>query len=335
VLVERLSGEMVRSLAQDQEHLRLLLALDPKSLLSVPLVARGELLGALTLVSTRASRIFGPSDLRLAGELAHRASLALENTRLYRVATRAIQLRDEVLGIVAHDLRNPLGAIVMQTALMRRREGEIDPRSRASAETIERAAKRMSRLIEDLLDVRRMEAGRLAVDRARVPAAEVISDVIEAQAPLVSAAGIELRSAVTQELPDVWCDRERLLQVFENLVGNAIKFTKPGGSIIVGAAPREGAVLFWVADTGAGISAEDLPHVFDRFWQARGARRAGAGLGLPIVKGIVEAHDGRVWVESAPGRGATFFFELPTARSAEQTVEPTSTRPDGRTHNHA
>jgi signal transduction histidine kinase len=105
-----------------------------------------------------------------------------------------------------------------------------------------------------------------------------------------------------------------MLQVFENLVGNAVKFTKPGGSVTLGAVPRAHDVLFWVADTGAGIDEDDLPHVFDRFWQAGHAGRGGAGLGLPIVKGVVEAHGGRAWVESSLGRGSTFFFTIPTTR---------------------
>jgi signal transduction histidine kinase len=115
-------------------------------------------------------------------------------------------------------------------------------------------------------------------------------------------------------LPDVWGDRDRLRQVFENLVGNAIKFTERGGRVVVGAKPGDDEVVFWVTDTGGpGISAEDLPHVFDRFWQARRRASQGVGLGLPIAKGIIEAHHGRIWVESMLGRGSTFTFTLPTA----------------------
>ncbi len=118
-------------------------------------------------------------------------------------------------------------------------------------------------------------------------------------------------------MPDVWADRDRLLRVFDNLVGNALKFTPPGGHIRVGAALNEDEVRFWVADTGVGIATEDLPHVFDRFWQARKGERRGTGLGLTIVKAIIEAHGGRIWVESALGVGTTFFFAL---SAADQTV---------------
>ncbi len=126
-----------------------------------------------------------------------------------------------------------------------------------------------------------------------------------------------MRLELADDLPDVWGDQHRLLQVLENLVGNAIKFTPVQGRITVGAAPREGEVLFWVADTGSGISPDGLPHVFDRFWQARKGARQGAGLGLPITRGIIEAHGGRIWVESTLGRGSVFFFTVPEAPGAE------------------
>ena len=164
----------------------------------------------------------------------------------------------------------------------------------------------------------RIEAGQLAIQQSRLSAARVVSDVVDVHRGLAASASIELRLVVSQEVPDVWADRDRLLQVFDNLIGNAIKFTPPGGCITVGAARRDAHVLFWVGDTGPGIAIEDQPHVFDRFWQARPTTRTGAGLGLPIVKGIVEAHGGRVWVESAPGQGSTFLFTIPTTRRIDR-----------------
>ena len=228
-------------------------------------------------------------------------------------AKRATQARDDLLGIVAHDLRNPLAAIASLASVlkMREAEGEI-------AEEISTAANRMNRLIGDLLDVTRMEAGHLSLKQERLPAAEVIADAMEGQAPLTSSASLELRLETAPELPDVWADRDRLLQVFENLIGNAIKFTKPGGRITLGAIVRQAEVIFSVSDTGCGIAETHLPHVFDRFWQAPGTERGGMGFGLAIVKGIVEAHGGRIWVQSAPGQGSTFFFTIPT--TAEQTA---------------
>jgi signal transduction histidine kinase len=146
-----------------------------------------------------------------------------------------------------------------------------------------------------------------------VSTGQLVADIVDVQKPLASEASLDLRLDVAPDVPAIWADCDRLRQIFENLIGNAIKFTAAGGSITVGAAPRDGEVLFWVTDTGAGISAENLPHVFDRFWQARKGERRGAGLGLPIVKGLVEAHGGRIWVESTLGQGTTVFFTVPTS----------------------
>ncbi|MDP2341798.1 MAG: PAS domain S-box protein [Deltaproteobacteria bacterium] len=324
LLLRNPSAEVIASFAQNEEHLRALQAAEIRSLVAVPLVAQNRLVGAIGFVSSTASRLYGPAELRVAEELARRAALSIENARLYRTARHAIQVRDDVLGIVAHDLRNPLNSILMQVGVLQRRaaeadvrSGPTDPRSLRPLEAIERAATRMNRLIQDLLDVTRMEAGRLSVELAPVGPRQVIADCVEAQLGLARGAAVELHVDVAPSLPDVVGDRDRLLQVFENLIGNAIKFTRPGGRVTIGAAPTEHEVLFWVADTGTGIDADAVPHVFDRFWQARKGDRKGAGLGLPIVKGVVEAHSGRVWVESAPDRGSTFFFTIPTAAPAQ------------------
>jgi signal transduction histidine kinase len=162
-----------------------------------------------------------------------------------------------------------------------------------------------------------MESGQLTVEAARLSAREVIVGAVEMQRPLASSRSLELRVDVDPDVPDVWGDRDRLLQAFENLIGNAIKFTTPGGCITVGAAPQDHQVIFRVADTGSGIAPENLPRVFDRFWQATRANRQGAGLGLPITKGIVEAHGGRIWVESTLSRGTTFSFSIPQATSEQ------------------
>jgi PAS domain S-box-containing protein len=309
VLIERATPEVVASWAQSDEHLRALRGLDAKSVIAVPLLLHGKHLGTLVLVSS--TRPYERADLRLAEALAHRAALSIENAKLYRVAKKAIEARDDVLGIVAHDLRNPLGAILMSAALLER-PGVQPERLTKSAKLIERAASRMNRLIDDLLDVTRIEGGRLTMRLAWVSMEELLSECVESQKPIASSTSIDLRLARPKDLPDTICvDRDRVLQIFENLIGNAIKFTPPGGAITVAGERRASDVVFSVKDTGSGISAEDLPHVYDRFWQARHGRR-GTGLGLAIVKGIVEAHGGRAWVESVPGRGSTFFFTIAT-----------------------
>lgn len=234
-------------------------------------------------------------------------------------ARRATRARDEMLAVVAHDLRNPLTLVMTRAALLKKKGTE---RERAIGEEIERSADRMSRLIRDLVDFTRLEAGTLAIRQERLGTHQILAEVLDSQAPLAASASLALGLDAPSTLPDVWADHHRLMQVFENLVGNAIKFTPPDGRITLGAAAGTGEVLFRVADTGSGIRRDQLPHVFERFWQAPETKQEGVGLGLPIVKGIVEAHGGRVWVESSEGQGSTFFFTIPVAAQTAQT-EPT------------
>jgi len=227
---------------------------------------------------------------------------------------RAVTARDDVLRVVAHDLRNPLSTILLQTSAMERLGPEPERRDPQARVVIARAAARMNRLIQDLLDVALAEAGQLTVEPTRVSAEQLARDAFETQVSLAAGANIELELDVAQDLGEISGDRNRLLQVFENLIGNAIRYTKRGGRITLRARSVDGDVEFSVADTGTGIPPEALPHVFDRFWQATAEdRRSGAGLGLSITKGIVEAHGGHIRVESQIGRGSTFIFTIPKA----------------------
>jgi signal transduction histidine kinase len=310
VLVAELPSGWLEANAESAEHLRLMRALDPGSFIVVPLLARGHTLGTLGLGLSRRSRRYGPEDVRLVERLASRVALAMDNARLHEALERAVRARDEALAIVAHDLRNPLNTIVLQAQVLRR---SAPPELGAARpyESLHRAAKRMDRLIQDLLDVTRLEAGeRLSVTREVVDTASLVAEAIEQQEAALGGRHVDV--ATTGEPSFVWGDRARLLQVFDNLLGNATKFSR--GRITVGATPRDGEVLFWVADDGEGIAKDALPHVFDRFWQVRKADRRGAGLGLSIVKGIVDAHGGRVWAESEVALGTTFYFTLPVPR---------------------
>jgi PAS domain S-box-containing protein len=317
VLVDRVTPEMVATWARGEDELRMLRALDVRSYIMTPCFAHGRLVGAIGLISSTPGFLYTAADVRFAEQVAQRAALTVDNAQLYAQARRALQSRDDVLGIVAHDLRNPLGAVLMQAELLQL--DEAAHRSHKAAASIERSAMRMRRLIEDLLDVSRLEQGQLSIRRARVSANQTISEAVSAHQARADAASLQLDVAAERELPAVWADRDRLLQILENLIGNAIKFTDAGGIITVGAALRGGEVVFWVADTGTGIAAEALPHVFDPFWQAQKGRRSGAGLGLPIAKGLVEAHGGRIWVDSTRGRGTTFHFTIPTAQDGQHT----------------
>lgn len=315
VLWEEVSPDKIASLTQSEEHLAALRALDIRSAVMAPLWAHDKFYGAIALFWS--NRACGPSDLELAEQLAFRVALSIENTRLHRDAARAIKARDDVLEVVAHDLRNPLATILLHAAALRRHDAE---HAQNHGIAIDRAGKRMNHLIQDLLDVMRMEAQGLSIERTMLSTVELVRDVVEGCREAAAAASIELRADVQMELPALHADRNRLLQVFENLIGNALKFTAAGGHVVVGATPKNGEILFSVADTGHGLESQDLPHVFDRFWRAQDVPRSGAGLGLPIVKGIVEAHGGRVWVESTKGQGSTFFFTIPTARVTSGAV---------------
>ena len=307
-----LASQYLESYAQGPEHLRALRATGLTSLIAVPLLMRGQPLGVLMFGSSNPDRVYGQDDLRWAEPLADRSAVAIENARLYRASVEATQHRDQVLGVVAHDLRNPLTTILMQTSA----------RSRQPNEVIHRAATRMNQLIQDLLDVSLIEMGQLPIQRVRLSGGELAVEAVETQKMLATSSSVELRLDVGNEVAEVWGQHDRLLQVFENLIGNAIKFTTAGGWITVGVASNDQEVVFWVADSGGGIEPGHIPHVFDRFWQATRGDHRGAGLGLPISKGIVEAHGGHIWVESTLGRGSTFFFSIPRVR-------PTVDQPSG------
>ena len=235
----------------------------------------------------------------------------------------AILARDQMLGVVAHDLRNPLTAAQIAVAAMLRAlpddAGSGLPRN--AALTVEFSVQRATRLIRDLLDVTRLEAGTLLLERRPQAARELVVEVTDALGQVVSKSALELQADVEPDLPPVMGDSEGLFRVFSNLVENAAKFTPPGGRIRIGACRDEKSVLFSVADTGAGIAAEDVPHLFDRYWQGRPTNRRGAGLGLTIAKGIIDAHGGRIWVETTPGRGSMFCFTLPFATANEESSE--------------
>jgi signal transduction histidine kinase len=242
----------------------------------------------------------------------------------------AVSARDDVLRVVAHDLRNPLSAITMQASAMERPGPEPERRDQQARHVIANAAKRMNQLIQDLLDVALVEAGQLRISATRLSASDLVRDAVEMQEPIAASAKVTLRYKIKEGVRDVWGERKRLLQAFENLIGNAIKFTKEGGEIDVTAAPMGEDVVFSISDTGAGIAPDAAKHVFDPFWQAAtSAKRLGAGLGLPIIKGIVEAHGGRIWVDTELGRGSTFSFTIPVA-PREPSASPAPRNPRDR-----
>ncbi len=317
-IVSHIAPSLVASSALSESHLDILTQLAPCSLICVPLTVSGKVGGALTLVSSESGRRYDRDDLAHAEELARRAALAVENARLFHEASEATRARDEILAVVAHDLRNPLSTILMTCALLLDTVPPLTANDPASVERrplvlMRRAAERMQRLIQDLLDVKRMESGRLGVEPRAELLGAVISEAVDMLRPLADSNGLGLSDEVPQDLPLTMIDPPRIQQVLSNLVGNAIKFTPRGGHVAVRAEAVAGFVRLAVVDSGPGIAADQLPHIFGRFWQAKPTDRRGIGLGLAIAKGIVEAHGGRIWVESQPGMGSTFYFTVPPA----------------------
>ena len=273
----------------------------------------GKTLGTIQLWDKKDAAEFDEADEAILTQLAQLAAVALENARLFRAAQDATRARDDLVAIVSHDLRNPVHTISMAASFLLEIAPANDRRvqARRQLEVIQRSASRANRLIQDLLDVARIQAGGLAVDPVPVDVKSLINEAAESATPLASAAQLTVACAPPENPVCVASDRERVLQVFANLIGNAIKFTPKGGQITIHACQENDIVRFTVADTGPGIPPEHLDHVFDRYWQAKSTAKLGAGLGLSIAKGIVEAHGGRIWVESPPGSGAQFNFTLP------------------------
>ncbi|MFU8802235.1 MAG: PAS domain S-box protein [Bradymonadaceae bacterium] len=310
-LVDNVTEAWLESATQQEEHLDALRALRPRSIIVAPLRARDRVFGAMTLVES--ARSYGPHELELAGDLAGRAALAIDNARLYRESVRATRIRDEVLHTVAHDLRNPLAAISLnaESLLEDLKGGEADLLTKKALESIQRSIDRASRLIGDLLDVASLEAGKLSLVKRPRDCLALIAEALELHTPLAEKKSIRLEADLPEACPKVHVDYDRILQALANLIENAIKFTPEGGEVIIGAEvyPRE--VLFHVRDTGPGIDATGLLHLFEPFWQASKGAKKGAGLGLAIAKGLVEAHGGRIWARSEPDKGTTFSFTIP------------------------
>ena len=243
---------------------------------------------------------------------------------------RAVQARDEVLAVVSHDLRNPVGTIFSAASLLL----ELDlseQKRREQLIVVKRAAGRMNRLIQDLLDVARMETGALRVAASHFQIQELLDEIVLLHRDGARKAGIRLYGRFPDPYAEGWGDRDRIHQVLSNLVENALKFSSEGGVVEVGAReePEGSGVLYWISDTGPGIEVTDQDRLFDRFWQVSRRDKGGAGLGLSIVKGLVEAHGGKVWVESEVGVGSTFFFQLPERTPATPGEEVRDSRQPG------
>lgn len=301
--------------ARDAEHLRILRELGLKSYIIVPIVARDRVLGAIALVTAESKRRYSDADVRVAEDLAGRVATAIENARLYTEAQQAVALREQVLAIVSHDLRNQLGVIAMGADLLARKAeaAAINPEAKKTLDTIRRTTTTMQGLLGDLLDMASIQAGRLSFEPEIVDIRLLLEDACEAHQSSARAHGLGLTYECPPSAIAVRGDRKRILQVLGNLLGNAIKFTQSGGAIDIDATVDDTHVTVAVKDTGRGIAPDDLPNIFEAYRTGHLDTGTGSGLGLYISEGIVQRHGGRMWVESEVGKGSTFFFTLPRA----------------------
>ena len=290
---------------------------DMHTYLATPLVHAGETVGSISLHFKEAGAV-GASDRTFTLLLAQAAAIALHRARSYdaemdkrRRAELLAQAREDVLGVVAHDLRNPLNLIQMTVELIIDEDLPAERRKEMLAIGL-RAAKQMNRLIEDLLDHVRLQAGRLSLDVEDVSVHTIIQDAEETFRPLADRRHVHFETTGNDGV-SVRADRIRVSQIVGNLIGNAIKFTPEQGIVKLRATPDDKQVVFQVVDDGPGIAADNISHLFDNFWQARKSDRRGVGLGLAIAKELVEAHGGKIWVESSVDHGSTFSFSLPAA----------------------
>jgi PAS domain S-box-containing protein len=331
-LVAAVTDDEVAAEAADPDQLRILRQLAPRSYLGVPLQARGRTVGVLSFVTAASGRHYDARDLALAEELARRASIALENARLYEELRAVDRRKDEFLATLAHELRNPLAPIRNGFEIIRT-SPERAVRERAR-EMMERQFGQLVRLVDDLLDVSRITQGKLVLRREPVSLAAVVASAVEIARPTIEAAGHEL--TLEQSADSIWvnADAARLSQVIGNLLTNAGKYTDRGGRIQLAATGRESEAIVSVRDNGIGIAADHLPHLFQMFSQVAPAldrSQGGLGIGLALVKGLVEMHGGRVEARSdGVGRGSEFIVTIPTTQAPVATESAAPTRTSSR-----
>lgn len=314
VLLDRVDDTMLERVTLGPEHRAVIQRLDPRSAAIAPLVARGRVLGSISAFRRGGEPPFAPPDLDLLAEVAGRAGLALDNARLLAEAQLAVEERERVIGIVSHDLRAPLNTIAIACALLERDPDDTARRER-QIERIRASVTGMTRLIEDLLDASRLVAGRLALEVGVFELRRLVDEAIDQASGAGDPQGVTFVHEIPEDLPAALGDRERVRQVLQNLLENAVRFSPRGGRVAVRARVEGPDLRIGVSDQGPGVLPDEAPLLFTQFWQGRGRGRqgGGSGLGLAIVKGIVEAHGGAVGVESDPGHGATFWFTLRAA----------------------
>lgn len=328
LLLHEVTDEQLRASSHNEAHLSVMRALGICSFMSVPLEARGRILGSLSFATSTSQRRYGAADLALAVDLAHRCSLAVDNARSYAQAQRALNDRDRFLAIASHELKTPLTPLQLQLYTLERKAGELtkDAQARDSLESklavLRRQSLRLERLVNELLDVTRLAAGQFGVAREALDLSEVVRSVVAAfeRSGEIAHSGCQLEIDAQGPVVGAW-DRHDLEQVLSYLLENAFKFA-PGKLVRVEVRRSGGTARLSVLDRGPGIPLEHQARIFDRFERAVPERQyGGLGLGLWLVRAIVEAMGGRIAVESAPQQGATFSVDLPLREIASPAYE--------------
>jgi PAS domain S-box-containing protein len=315
-LATHIDDALIVAAARDPEHLTIMRALGLRSYLCVAMETRGRVIGVISFVAAESGRRFGPSQLALAEQLAGRAAVAIENARLYGELREADRRKDEFLAMLAHELRNPLAPI--RTSLeIQKLAGEDRALVDGARATMERQVHHLTRLVDDLLDVSRVMRGKIDLRRERVALGTIVAHAVETARPLIDAQGHALALEVPPAPLEVDADPVRLAQAVANLLTNAARYTPRGGHIALRVSAAHGEAVVSVEDDGVGIAPALLPRIFDLFVQADHSiarSQGGLGVGLTLVRSLVEMHGGTVDARSeGPGRGCRFTVRLPLA----------------------
>jgi signal transduction histidine kinase len=326
-LYSEVSEDLLKASAKNDQHWNLIKDLEIKSAMVVPVVARGNILGAITLISSDASRKYDEHDLFLAEELGRRAGIAIESALLYKKAQDAIQHRDEFLSIASHELKTPLTTLKFQIQLFERESRKENPdslgstRIREKLNLMDKNVRRLNRLIEDLLDISRIQHKKITFQFEEIDLSALVNEVAQRFLEEAQAQGMEIIVNDGPKTSGFW-DRLRIEQALSNLLSNAIKYGRPSsglGKIEMCFKDLGSSVQVEIKDEGLGIPDLDKNRIFERFERAVPINNyGGLGLGLYITKEIVEGHKGKIWVESKTGAGATFILQLPKSPSGLQ-----------------
>lgn len=315
MLAERASEALIESTIVDERHRDVVRELGIASIMFVPMVARERVLGAIGLMRSSPARPFGPPDLALAEDIAARAALALDNALLYEEAQDANRSKSDFLAIVSHDLRTPLNAIMGYARLLQMGVPEPVPESaRERLQRISTAAEHLLYLLDELLEFARLESGREEAHASEVDLRDVAREVATVIEPLAQERSLRFELAMPDAPLTLRTDPDKVRQILLNLAGNALKYTESGGVRVALGGERERQAVIEVSDTGMGIAPEHLERIFEPFWQVDAGQRTrgrGTGLGLSVVKRLVQLLGGEVEVDSEPGRGSTFTVTLP------------------------